>query len=167
MNKKIVLLPAVAVVVIAFFIVFGTILGLSNGIKNATINPLSLIEPKEKVIQTTNQPITQEEIKVPLATTMPIKTESIIQGHEFASIIIATNKKTRTNEIMESIDEKTLKKNIGHLPSSSLPGQDGICVLMGHRDTDFKILKYAQIGDIFTVKMNGIYYKYSVTRIDI
>ena len=35
---------------------------------------------------------------------------------------------------MPDVAENTLKRNIGWLPGSAMPGQEGLCVLMGHRD---------------------------------
>lgn len=63
---------------------------------------------------------------------------------------------------MPDVDESTLKKNIGHLPSSVLFGEEGLCILMGHRDTDFHILQYVKNGDIITVKSGDKEYEYMV-----
>ena len=38
---------------------------------------------------------------------------------------------------------------------------------MGHRDTDFSILKYSQAGDTIMVKHNDIVYTYTVKYIEI
>ena len=70
-------------------------------------------------------------------------------------------------DIMDDVDENTLKKNIGHLPSSVMPGEFGLCILMGHRDTDFSILQYVEIGDKLTIEVNGIVYEYIVDEIQI
>ena len=80
-------------------------------------------------------------------------------------IIIETDKKTRTFDVMDNVDERTLKHDLGHLPSSVLPGQEGFCVVMGHRDTQFSILKHCEIGDEILVEYNGRTYKYEITDI--
>ena len=65
-----------------------------------------------------------------------------------ASITIQTERRTETYEVTEGVSEDILNRGIGHLPSSAIPGQEGVCVLMGHRDTEFQILKYLDIGDV-------------------
>ena len=65
---------------------------------------------------------------------------------------------------MPDVDEETLEDNIGWLPSSSYPGEEGICVFMGHRDTDFRILKYIKIGDVLTITTGGEIFNYEVTK---
>ena len=111
---------------------------------------------------------------IPNPTNTPVPTvtanvdnESSNLSEGFASITISTIKRTRSYEIMPDVNENTLKKNIGWLPSSSLPGQEGLCILMGHRDTDFSILKYAEVGDEFIISMSGVDFKYSVSAIEI
>lgn len=68
---------------------------------------------------------------------------------------------------MSNVGEQTLKNYVGWLPSSSMPYEDGIFVLMGHRDTDFGILKHCNIGDEITPYMNNSTYTYTITFIDI
>ena len=85
----------------------------------------------------------------------------------FAEITIYADNKTRTYEVMPDVDEETLKDNVGWLPSSSLPYEDGACILMGHRDTDFKILKNCSVGNQITVLLNNIEYNYTVSFIEI
>lgn len=102
------------------------------------------------------------------STSMPIPTVNVTKINDrFASIEISTLKRIRTYEIMPDVKESTLKENIGWLPSSSLPYQDGLCTLMGHRDTDFSILQHVEIGDEFYIHMNGSEYTYSVSVIEI
>ncbi|MEX1308664.1 MAG: class D sortase [Eubacteriales bacterium] len=85
----------------------------------------------------------------------------------YATITIQTDKKTKAFEIYQDIEEATLDQHIGHLPSSADPGEGGLCVLMGHRDRELKILKYTKVGDVFTIQKNGTHYRYRVTHIEI
>ncbi|MEX1307786.1 MAG: class D sortase [Eubacteriales bacterium] len=85
----------------------------------------------------------------------------------YATITIQTDKKTKTFDIYQDIKEATLDQHIGHLPSSVAPGEDGLCVLMGHRDRELKILQYTKVGDVFTIQKNSSHYRYKVTRIEI
>jgi sortase A len=121
-----------------------------------------------------SQPPSATSSTIPNPTNIPVPTVTTNVDNKngnsfegFASIKIGTIKRTRSYEIMPDVNENTLKKNIGWLPSSSLPDQEGLCILMGHRDTDFSILKYAEVGDEFIVSMNGFEFKYSVSAIEI
>ena len=68
---------------------------------------------------------------------------------------------------MPDVDEYTLKDNIGWLQSSALPGEEGLCVFMGHRDTDFRILKYIEVGDHIVIEIKDNIYRYKVMQIEI
>jgi LPXTG-site transpeptidase (sortase) family protein len=67
------------------------------------------------------------------------------------------------------VDEKTLEKSPGYLPSSALPGAEGICAIYGHRNRNhFKVLKGAEVGDSIKVTMaDGTVYTYAITNITI
>ena len=67
------------------------------------------------------------------------------------------------------VDEKTLEKSPGYLPSSALPGAEGTCAIYGHRNRNhFKVLKDAEIGDSIKVTMaDGTVYIYAITDITI
>lgn len=84
-----------------------------------------------------------------------------------ATITIITDRKTRTYDIMPDVSVKTLKRNIGHLPSSAMFGKEGLCVLMGHRDTDFSILQYVKVGDEIRINSGDGSYIYIVTDLEI
>lgn len=86
---------------------------------------------------------------------------------QFASLTISTDKKTRIFEIMPDVYEKTLKRNIGWLPSSAYPGEEGLSILMGHRDTDFSILQYVKNGDLITIQTENANTKYKVVCLDL
>ena len=67
------------------------------------------------------------------------------------------------------VDEKTLEKSPGYLPSSALPGAEGTCAIYGHRNRNhFKTLKDAEVGDSIKVTMaDGTVYTYAITSITI
>lgn len=67
------------------------------------------------------------------------------------------------------VDEKTLEKSPGYLPSSALPGAEGTCAIYGHRNRNhFKALKNVQVGDSIKVTMaDGTVYTYAITDITI
>ena len=64
--------------------------------------------------------------------------------------------------VFEGVDETTLRRAVGHIPGTALPGQPGNVGLSGHRDTFFRPLKDLKIKDevqFSTLKGN---FKYEV-----
>jgi len=49
--------------------------------------------------------------------------------------------------IVEGVDARTLRRAVGHVPATALPGDPGNVVLAGHRDTFFRRLKDVRPGD--------------------
>jgi sortase A len=64
--------------------------------------------------------------------------------------------------IMEGIDETTLRRAVGHIPDTALPGQRGNIALAGHRDTFFRALRNIHADDEITVKTLVGSYRYQV-----
>ncbi len=62
--------------------------------------------------------------------------------------------------VVEGIDNTTLRRAVGHIPGTALPGQPGNVGLSGHRDTFFRPLKDLRINDevqVSTLKGNFNY----------
>jgi sortase A len=53
--------------------------------------------------------------------------------------------------IAEGIDSRTLRRAVGHLPGTAMPGEDGNVVIAGHRDTFFRALKEVRPDDILRI----------------
>jgi sortase A len=53
--------------------------------------------------------------------------------------------------IAEGIGAGTLRRAVGHLPGTPLPGDDGNVVLAGHRDTFFRALKDVRADDVVRI----------------
>jgi len=69
--------------------------------------------------------------------------------------------------VVEGVDTKTLRRVIGHIPGTALPGMPGNVGLAGHRDTLFRPLKDLKIKDeIHFSTLNGDF-KYVVESIHI
>ena len=49
--------------------------------------------------------------------------------------------------VVEGVDKTTLRRAVGHIPGTALPGQPGNVGLAGHRDTFFRPLKDLKIKD--------------------
>jgi sortase A len=56
----------------------------------------------------------------------------------------------------------TLRRAVGHLADTALPGEPGNVVLAGHRDTFFRPLKDVLVGDAITLKTRGGDFEYLV-----
>jgi sortase A len=64
--------------------------------------------------------------------------------------------------IMEGIDEMTLRRAVGHIPGTPLPGQQGNVALAGHRDTFFRGLRKIRVNDEITLTTLSGSYRYRV-----
>jgi sortase A len=49
--------------------------------------------------------------------------------------------------VVEGVDKTTLRRAVGHIPGTALPGEPGNVGLAGHRDTFFRPLKDLRIKD--------------------
>lgn len=50
--------------------------------------------------------------------------------------------------VVEGIAKRTLRRAVGHIPGTALPGQPGNVGIAGHRDTFFRPLQDIQVNDI-------------------
>ena len=64
--------------------------------------------------------------------------------------------------VVEGIDRRTLRRAVGHIPGTALPGQSGNVGLAGHRDTFFRPLKDLRIKDEVQLSTLKGSFKYEV-----
>jgi len=64
--------------------------------------------------------------------------------------------------IVEGDDSKTLRRAVGHIPGTPLPGQAGNIAFTGHRDTFFRPLRKIRSNDIIVVTTLQGEYRYRV-----
>ena len=64
--------------------------------------------------------------------------------------------------VVEGIDKTTLRRVVGHIPGTALPGQPGNVGLAGHRDTLFRPLKDLRIKDEIQFSTLSGDFKYEV-----
>jgi sortase A len=64
--------------------------------------------------------------------------------------------------IMEGIDDATLRRAVGHIPDTALPGQLGNIALAGHRDTLFRALRNIRQDDEIMLTTLAAPYRYRV-----
>ena len=69
--------------------------------------------------------------------------------------------------VREGVDSKTLRRAVGHIPSTALPGMPGNVGMAGHRDTFFRGLRDIKKDDRITVETLHGNYEYLVESIRI
>lgn len=69
--------------------------------------------------------------------------------------------------VAEGTDGKTLRRAVGHIPGTALPGEQGNVGISGHRDTFFRPLRNIRQDDEITLAtLNGAY-RYRVDKIEV
>jgi len=69
--------------------------------------------------------------------------------------------------VVEGTSDRDLKRGPGHLEGTALPGEDGNCVIAGHRDTHFRVLQKIRDGDEIELERDGRIYRYRVDGMEI
>jgi sortase A len=64
--------------------------------------------------------------------------------------------------VLEGTDEGTLRRAVGHIRGTPLPGQQGNVALAGHRDTFFRGLRKIRVNDEITLTTLSGSYRYRV-----
>ena len=57
-----------------------------------------------------------------------------------------------TAVVVQGDSDDVLRRAVGHVPETALPGQSGNIALAGHRDTIFRPLRDIQVGDVISLK---------------
>jgi sortase A len=69
--------------------------------------------------------------------------------------------------VVEGVDRISLRRAVGHIPGTALPGEAGNVGLAGHRDTFFRQLKDVKIDDEIQVSTPTSNFKYRVVSLRI
>jgi sortase A len=72
-----------------------------------------------------------------------------------------------TAMILEGTDDRTLRRAVGHIPGTPLPGQPGNVAIAGHRDTFFRALRNVRQDDEITLMTLDGSYRYRVDSISV
>ena len=64
--------------------------------------------------------------------------------------------------VVQGDSERTLRRAVGHISDTALPGQSGNVALAGHRDGFFRPLRNIQSGDVITFKSRTAEFQYQV-----
>jgi len=172
MKKQIILWAAVLAALILFAVILG-IAAFSPPDKGDDIilEPQPVATPEVAALQTaepaasptlmpTPAPTPTEEVQeIPTSTKKPSTT--VNSGYAFT-----LNIEGRKINVAYGVDEATLDKTPGWLTTSASPGEDGMCVVYGHRNrTHLRVLEKVEAGDPIAVTMpDGTMYTYTVTE---
>lgn len=69
--------------------------------------------------------------------------------------------------VFEGTGHKQLRLGPGHMLGSAMPGAAGNCIIAGHRDTHFRVLKDVRPGDEIHVNTGRGEFIYRVTRVSV
>ena len=69
--------------------------------------------------------------------------------------------------VLEGDSDQVLRKGVGHIPSTSLPGGSGNVAIAGHRDTFFRALKDIRRDDKITLTTTAGTYHYRVGSVQV
>ena len=165
-------LQKAALAVLTVIVVALAIVAFATG-KNLAPDPVDIATPTSTPEAFKIEP---SPVPIPMPTATPTASPSASPS---ASAKPSSGKQTDTFctltiggkdiPVRYGVDEKTLEKSPGYLPSSALPGAEGTCAIYGHRNRNhFKVLKDAEIGDSIKVTMaDGTVYIYAITDITI
>lgn len=92
-----------------------------------------------------DQRAASEERARPKSSTFPKGAAAVASGGLIGRIEIP--RLLLSTVIVEGIGKTTLRRGVGHIPGTALPGQRGNVGISGHRDTFFRPLKDLRIKD--------------------
>lgn len=69
--------------------------------------------------------------------------------------------------ILQGDSSQVLRRGVGHLPNTSMPGELGNIGLAGHRDTFFRPLRHIRAGDVIILYSSAGRFRYRVESIRI
>ena len=69
--------------------------------------------------------------------------------------------------VREGVETNTLRKAVGHMPGTALPGHPGNFVVAGHRDSFFRSLRSIRAGDEIRVETRAGAFTYYVETLSV
>jgi sortase A len=99
----------------------------------------------------------------------PLKAERIMVAGVYRPLLgrIEINTIGVAAMILEGTDARTLRRAVGHIPGTSLPGQRGNIAITGHRDTFFRPLRNIHKNDEIRLTTLSGSYRYEVDTIKV
>ncbi|MFD1737636.1 class D sortase [Bacillus salitolerans] len=140
-----------------FIMAVGAVMIISNIYTFLVGYTASSSSPSE--IKTKEDVKVYEQKKVNLYYTIPVI------GDKFGDLYIPKLKKHLP--IYQGTSEDVLKKGIGHVYRSALPGENNHAILSGHRDTVFRNLDQLKLQDELIVRTEAGEFLYKIKKIRI
>ena len=193
MKKRIIILAILAIVILILPFLLGDKISLlaeqeiETAVPTATPEPTIETDIIEIVIPTPSSTIAPEpsasptsgdwpeypvidelviETTAPHSPSTPTAIPQVSVPHG-AAFVLTIHGKDIT--IAPSVDEATLEKTPGWLNTSASPGEEGVCVVYGHRNRNhLQVLKDVTYGETIKVTMlNGTVYTYVIESTEI
>ena len=114
-----------------------------------------LLRDRRAASQVTPQPVSVTSPKV-----APPVAGSLIGRIEIPRLLLSV-------VVVEGVDKTSLRRAVGHIPGTALPGEAGNVGLAGHRDTFFRPLKDVKIKDEIRISTLKGSFKYEVESLRI
>ncbi len=96
------------------------------------------------------------------AATQPAAFHAVPRGETLAKLKIP--RLDTELYVIEGDSARELRRGPGHLAGTALPGTSGNCVIAGHRDTHFRVLKDIREGDDIVLQTAAGQFLYRVRR---
>ncbi len=177
MSKKNKIRVAVIAALLGITIILGVIVFTSTTPKEPNLVDIEPVRPptvEEIQIDPTPTPeptVTPTPVPEPVSTEEPISTETSKPNKTYkedptdAFSLVVGNSQIG---IAYGVDEATLDKSPGWMENSAFPGEEGVCVIYGHRNRNhLRTLKDVEIGDTLTLKTASGSFTYTVESIEI
>ena len=105
-------------------------------------------------------PVTPQPVSVTSPKVAPAVAGSLIGRIEIPRLLLSV-------VVVEGVDKTSLRRAVGHIPGTALPGEAGNVGLAGHRDTFFRPLKDVKIKDEIQISTLKGTFKYEVESLRI
>lgn len=130
-----------------------------GGAATETQNPVSTPLPRAGVVTAATNVSTSRPL-LPALTTFFSRDPQVIGRLEAPGIGLSVM-------VRDGVDDATLRRAAGHVPSTALPGEAGNFVVLGHRDTFFRALRGVHRGDSFKIRTNTGQFTYVVDSFEV
>ncbi len=104
--------------------------------------------------------VTPQPVSVTLPKAEPVAEGSLIGRIEIPRLALSVM-------VVEGDDKTSLRRAVGHIPGTALPGEDGNIGLAGHRDTFFLPLKDLKVNNEIQISTPTGNFKYQVVSLRI
>jgi sortase A len=105
------------------------------------------------------------EQPLPNLPSKPTLRPSLPLGQPFAKLTIP--RLDAELYVVEGVGKRELRRGPGHMAGTALPGENGNCIIAGHRDTHFRVLKDIREGDDVLLETEDGEFLYRVRRTNI